>query len=106
MADSDAARARRYRQHKAGDHSSCRHDRPYRDRPVVLPADFGDDFDPADELRKLAGRLLAAYQADPGNAALARECRMTLLAISAPDEDAELAELVTLLSTPTYGDGA
>lgn len=103
MADSDAVRSRRKRAHAAGDHSMCRHDRPRRDRPVlVLPADPGEDFDPMEEMRDLAGRLVAAYRADPGNAALAREARYTLLAITAPDDDPGWQDLMDELSTPTY----
>lgn len=33
------------------------------------------------ELRELGGQLAAAYRADPGNALLARELRMTLQAL-------------------------
>jgi hypothetical protein len=112
VADSSAVRSRRYRQHKQGDHSLCRHDRPFL-IPVAeaqignAVADSGADFDPAEELRKLAGRLLAAYADDPGNAALAREARFTLQAISAPPEEApEMAEFFASLSAPTYPEGA
>ena len=65
-----------------------------------------DDLDPAEELRRLAGRLVEAYAADPGNAALAREARFTLLAVAVPDGDPELDELARILSTPTYPDGS
>jgi hypothetical protein len=88
--DSDALRARRYRQHRQGDHSLCRH-APRLDAsrravtPVTAAAEGdGDGFDPMTMLRELAGRLTAAYQADTSNAALARELRMTLQAIE-PD---------------------
>lgn len=87
MADSPAVRARRYRQHRSGDHTDCRHDRPR----LVLAAGAAEpdpDFDPAAELRALAARLAGAYQADPANAAVARELRLTLLAI-APEAEPE-----------------
>ena len=47
-------------------------------------------------LRLLAGQLTAAYGADPGNALLARELRMTLQALQAPagSMDGELAEFL------------
>jgi hypothetical protein len=99
MADSGAVRQQRYKRHRAGDHSMCRHDRP---RPVLLsPAEVpaSADFDPADELRRLAGRLVDAHRADPGNAALAREARMALLALG-PGDSAELdPELVELFKS-------
>jgi hypothetical protein len=86
MADSPALRARRYRQHRQGDHSLCRHDRPLRLAPAAPagPAEPGQDFDPAAELRALAARLADAYAEDPSNAAVARELRLTLLAIDPP----------------------
>jgi hypothetical protein len=80
MPDSDAVRSRRKRQHAAGDHSICRHGRPFGLVPAV-PVEPGPDFDPREEMRRLAGRLAAAYAADPSNAALARELRATLQAI-------------------------
>src|SRR5215469_16953142 len=79
MADSDAVRSRRKRQHAQGDHSICKHDRPV----IVLPEPPGTspsegEFDPEAELRRLADLLAEAYRQDPGNAALARELRATL----------------------------
>lgn len=105
MADSDALRARRYRQHRQGDHSACRHGRvlaPARPRlsevggaptPSTLPE---GDFDPVAEMRALARRLADAYGEDTGNAGLARELRMTLLALEAVPAEPEwdpIAEL-------------
>jgi len=57
--------------------------------PAEVQAAFpgGGELDPAQALRDLAARLLQAYAADPGNANLAREARMTLLAI--PDAGGE-----------------
>ena len=79
LPDSGALRVRRSRAHKAGDHSLCR-------RCVVLRAEAAGEGQeiPADDtakMRWLAGTLAQAYQADPGNALLARELRMTLQAL-------------------------
>jgi hypothetical protein len=92
MVDSDAVRSRRKRQHAQGDHSMCRH------RLVPVPAEAGTAFpadrahgrglDPVEGLRELADRLAGAYLQDRGNAAIARELRMTLQAlIGLPGED-------------------
>ena len=85
MADSDAVRARRYRRHRQGDHSICRHRLVAVPAEVqaAFPADRLDvaDLDPVAELRNLAGRVAEAYQADRGNAALVRELRLTLQAL-------------------------
>jgi hypothetical protein len=92
MADSGAMRTARYKRHKAGDHSMCRHLQDYAPRPVVLPAAGGQDLDPVAELRQLAADALADYRANPGNAALVREARLTLQALMGvaadiPDDD-------------------
>ena len=52
--------------------------------------------DPVAALRELAGQLVAACRADPGNATLARELRMTLQALRGPGDgmDGELAEFL------------
>jgi hypothetical protein len=46
-------------------------------------------------MRLLAAQLAQAYRADPGNANLARELRMTLQALMGPGEavDSDLAEM-------------
>jgi hypothetical protein len=88
MADDGATRTRRWKAHKAGDHSLCR-DCDARRAVVALPvpAAPGDTgIDPAVSLRALAARLEAAHEAEPGNALLARELRVTLQAIGAPAE--------------------
>ncbi len=67
--DSGAVRQQRYKRHKAGDHSLC---------------------------RRCDAR---AAEADPGNAAVARELRATLLALpdgAADGDDDPLAELRAL----------
>jgi hypothetical protein len=80
MADSDVVRSRRYRAHRQGDHALCKH--PPVPRPVVvLPAPGGQDLDPVVELRQLAADALADYRANPGNAGLVREARLTLQAL-------------------------
>jgi hypothetical protein len=80
MADSDVVRSRRYRAHRQGDHTLCKH--PPVPRPVVvLPVPGGQDLDPVAELRQLAADALADYRANPGNAGLVREARLTLQAL-------------------------
>jgi len=67
----------------------------------VFPASPADaacgEVDPAQALRDLAGRLLRAYAADPGNASLAREARLALLAIPPDAGEDPLAELFASL---------
>lgn len=94
MADSDALRAKRARRHKAGDHSLCKHPRAAQSPPVPQDGHLPPRpvSDAPGELRRLAGRLVAAHEADPGNALLARELRMTLQALSGgkpADDDLE-----------------
>jgi hypothetical protein len=96
VADSDALRARRKRAHAANDHHLCRH-WPEPAPVSSLPSpDPGDGFDPAAEMRRLAGRLAAATRADPANTSLAREYRAVLLVLMGKDgqeADPALAEL-------------
>jgi hypothetical protein len=99
MVDSDALRSRRKRAHTAGDHHLCRH-WPVPTAVSRLPApDPSNDLDPAAEMRLLAGRLSAAYTADPGNAALARELRVTLLAVGGQGMQGADPVLAGLLET-------
>jgi hypothetical protein len=86
MADSSAVRNRRYRLHKAGDHTLCRHG-PVVCDPVAPAQPAEGAVDPAAELEGLARRLAVAHVADPGNAALARELRITLQALAAAEPD-------------------
>jgi hypothetical protein len=93
LADSGALRTQRYKCHKAGDHSLCRHAPGAEGQdghPPAVPVS-----DPIGELRRLAGRLRDAHEADPGNALIARELRMTLQALTGGrgDGDAELESL-------------
>jgi hypothetical protein len=101
MADSGALRVRRARAHKAGDHSLCRRCQAVvKPRSVAavadLPPGIGEVTDAPSELRQLAWRMAEAHRADPANAILGRELRVTLLAlIPKGDEkaDADLAGL-------------
>jgi hypothetical protein len=102
MADSAAVRSRRYRLHKAGDHSACRHKLAVC-APVVAEMPGKGAVDPGAELEALAARLAVAHVADPGNASLARELRITLqaLADTAPGDagdDDPLAELRAIIA--------
>jgi hypothetical protein len=106
MPDSGALRTARWRRHKAGDHGACRGDcrrGPLYPVPAEVQAVFSlnrqhvIDFDPGHALRELAVRLLEAYVADPGNASLAREARMTLLAIPPDAGEDPLDELRAML---------
>jgi hypothetical protein len=112
MADSDAVRQQRRRHHRAGDHSMCRRGCQDGRAPVKIaevPAGSGESLDAGGALRDLAVQLQAAYQADPGNALLARELRSTLLAL-APSPgaaaDAEWQALMAELSRPVPRDRA
>jgi hypothetical protein len=101
MADSGAVRQARYKAHKAGDHHLCRHLRDFPARPSadVVDPDPGE-LDPVGEMRNLGARLAGAYAADPGNAALARELRSTLVVLAGmvPDDGDDL--LAEILSQP------
>lgn len=105
MADDGAVRTRRWKLHKAGDHSLCRRcpavkaALPPSFAPLAgIPADSAPGaLDPAAELQALAARLIAAHQADPGNAIVARELRMTLQALDRKADDG-LGELYAALS--------
>ncbi len=82
MADSGALRQRRSKAHKQGDHRYCRGScaTATQLRAVAAAAD-ADAVDTDQGLASLARTLQAAYEADPGNALLARELRMTLQAL-------------------------
>ena len=93
VADSDAVRSQRKRLHAAGDHFLCRHGVRARvlglgGTVVALPAPSGVPVDPRNALESLARRLEGASEADPGNALIARELRMTLQALAGADPDA------------------
>jgi hypothetical protein len=102
MADSGTLRVQRHRRHRAGDHSLCtpgRCDlagrRQYGLAPYT-PDASSTGFDAAGEMRAMAVRLRDAYAADTSNTGLARELRLTLLALNGiepPDDDDLMAEL-------------
>jgi hypothetical protein len=87
MADSGALRARRARAHKAGDHHLCKGSCAKAQAVAVIPVDFtpvqGGNVDVRASLAALARRLEAAHEAEPDNAAVARELRATLLTLGA-----------------------
>jgi hypothetical protein len=99
MADSAAVRSRRYRLHRQGDHSLCRRC-DGRGAAVVLPVAGDMPVDAHAALERLAARLEAAHEADPGNAAVARVLKDVLLALpgagAGPGDDDPLAELRAL----------
>jgi hypothetical protein len=73
VADSDALRARRYRQCRAGNHALCRHPQEPIRQLAVVPD--GGEVDRRAVLVRLVRRLEQAHAADPGNAMVARELR-------------------------------
>lgn len=105
MADSGALRQRRSAAHKAGDHSLCKRcpaaNAERMASVTALPAPEADAaLDPAAEMRSLAARLAAAHEAEPANALLARELRMTLHELMPKDAgnvDADLTGLFAAL---------
>jgi hypothetical protein len=99
VADSNALRSRRKRQHAQGDHSLCtRRCRAERLKIAELPAGSGETLDAAAGMQDLAAQLAAAYASDPGNAALARELRLTLLSLSSRDGDAGRAAMEAFIA--------
>jgi hypothetical protein len=95
MADSGATRQARYKRHKSGDHSLCRHHRPM----VVLPAMTAPatgEIEPEAEMRLLAARLAEAHRQDPANALLARELRITLLTIPPEPEGPDAIDMLNM----------
>jgi hypothetical protein len=103
VADSEALRSRRKRAHAAGDHSLCRRCAAVRGEslPAVVPEISRVPVaDPKAALRELARQLADAYSADPANALLARELRMTLQALipaGKPKADDEIEDLFASL---------
>jgi hypothetical protein len=79
-ADSEALRARRYRSHRAGDHSLCRPDRCRAEGPPAPPPAAGDvgdlaaavdaEFPSSDPLSRALARRLAALSSGHGPAAV------------------------------------
>jgi hypothetical protein len=98
MADSGATRTRRWKLHRAGNHSECKDCDALRGAAAVLvvpvPRDTpGGPVDVQASLEAQARRLEAACEAAPGNAMLEKELRATLLALRGPgDADDDLAK--------------
>jgi hypothetical protein len=105
LADSGALRQRRSKAHKAGDHSlcgnRCRVTKGVKPVLSIVPqAAPGPGFDPAAEMRRHAQRLIAACEAEPGNAMLAGELRKTLAELmpkGSRNADADLTGLFAAL---------
>jgi hypothetical protein len=68
-----------------GDHALCRRCSAVKGAPMSpvpdLPVGAGEVTDAPSELRQLAWRMAEAHRADPANAILARELRLTLQAL-------------------------
>ncbi len=91
MADSEAVRSRRKRLHARGDHSMCRQCAAMRgDRAArALRAAPVAEASPGERLDALARRLEAAHMAEPANAMVARELRMTLVELGKAEKPAD-----------------
>jgi hypothetical protein len=95
MADSQSLRSRRCRLHKAGNHTLCRADCGGVPRVAVQVGEVPGEVDPAAAMVRLAALLMAACEANPADAALARELRLTLQALEPVEVvDGELVELL------------
>ena len=110
MADSGSLRVRRHRQHKAGNHSLCRPGCGGKTQvPAVLPklrevrAGSGENLDALAAMADLAAQLRLACEANPADAVLAREYRLTLMELAkGGDRDGPdpFAEIVAQLTGP------
>src|SRR5215471_14109372 len=110
MADSGSLRVKRHRQHRAGNHSLCRPGCGGITRvPMALPGIGGlagaqeKISDPLAALAELAAQLKVACAANPADAVLAREYRLTLVELAKEsDGDAKdpFAELLAELAGP------
>jgi hypothetical protein len=104
MADSEAVRSRRKRMHAAGDHSLCRRCAAVRGggpvRPLVSlpPPAPGAKLDAPAEMQALAARLALVHEAEPANALIARELRMTLAELMPKGKAGADADLTGLFS--------
>jgi hypothetical protein len=119
MADSGTLRVRRHRLHKAGNHLLCRPGscefaqvslRPVKVSQVL--AGSGKDFDPLTAMTDLAAQLKVACEANPADAVLAREYRLTLMELAkggdrdGPDPFAEIVKQLTGPVPAEMGDAA
>jgi hypothetical protein len=116
MADSGSLRVRRHRQHKAGNHALCRPGCGGKTQGRRTSAeirqdsvDSGEILEPQAAMADLAKQLRAACEANPGDAVLAREYRLTLMELAkGGDRDGPdpFAEIVAQLTAPAVGDAA
>ena len=118
MADDGATRQRRHRLHKAGNHSMCGRGCGKSRQVSRLPAEIprvqaaSGEFDPVARMRDLAEQLREACAANPADAVLAREYRLTLMELAKGgdgDKADPFAELLAELSGPVpaeVGDSA
>lgn len=100
MADPPSLRMRRSRAHAAGDHSLCKRCNAVPRDPVTLRAlpSQPEAFDAKSEMQQLAERLADAHRAEPANALLARELRMTLHELMPKDAGSVDADLTGLFA--------
>jgi hypothetical protein len=101
MADDGATRTRRWKAHKQGDHHLCGPRCAALSAPaaVFVPGDAGEGpVDAQAALQRQARRLEAACDAEPGNAALERVLKDTLLALGATPGKADDGELAAFLA--------
>ena len=91
MADSGATRTRRWKLHRAGNHSECKGCDALRGAapPRVSQETPEGRVDVQASLEAQARRLERACESQPGNAALEKELRATLLALRGPGEAAD-----------------
>jgi hypothetical protein len=110
MADSGATRTRRWKLHKAGDHSECKGCDALRPSPPASApaAALEGGIDAQASLEAQARRLEAACEANPGSALLEKELRATLLALRGPREaaDSDLAKFLAEFSVTSVSYGA
>ena len=110
MADSGSLRVRRHRQHKAGNHALCR---PGCGGKTQVPAGLpglrevsggsAGNLEPLAAMADLAVQLRLACEANPADAVLAREYRLTLMELAkGGDRDGPdpFAEIVAQLTGP------
>jgi hypothetical protein len=81
-----------------GDHSLCRRCKAVRPPVPGIPAvPAGEVTDAALEMRRMAFRLAAAHEAEPANALIAQQLRMTLQALGVAKANDGLGELYAAL---------
>lgn len=119
MPDSGSLRVRRHRQHKAGNHALCKPGcggitKVPATSPGIQPdrAASGENLDPLKAMAALAVQLEAACAANPADAVLAREYRLTLMELAKggdrdrPDPFADILAELTGPVPAEVGDSA